>query len=219
MKNVSFKVGAIFDSSAAENAHAVPVTKLTRAMSITTEQVKSGGSPGQLGKPSVVLRVANTCNGQIKARPVYPMQYGAMKRKLQSARRAELQIAYAKIRELEARVAAMQGDDHMRAVLDTRSTKAHVRIEIQTVSRQDTSTSDPKVKAVVEKLLSYKDKIEYQTAKGRAAKPVDEWIQSTFIDSEIMTVEELKLVPLWAYRQFNHRLYNAIFNKKRAKPR
>lgn len=98
-------------------------------------------------------------------------------------------------------------------------TEQSARIEIQTVSRQDTHTTDPKVKAVVEKLLSYKGKIEYQTAKGRAAKPVDEWIQSTFIDSKIMTVEELKLIPLWAYRQFNQRLYNAIFNKKRAKPR
>ena len=105
------------------------------------------------------------------------------------------------------------------AVEQSSSAKSTVKIEIQAVSRQDTHTSDPKVKAVVEKLLQYKGTIEYQTAKGRAAKPVDEWIQATFIDSKIMTVEELKLVPLWAYRQFNPRLYNAIFNKKRAKPR
>lgn len=97
--------------------------------------------------------------------------------------------------------------------------KTPVKIEIRTYTRKEDDLSDPKVEAAVEKLLSYQSEIDYQTAKGRAAKPVDEWLQTTFVDSKRMTLEELKCIPVWAYRQFNSRLYQAILDKKRTKAR
>lgn len=92
-----------------------------------------------------------------------------------------------------------------------------IKIEIKTSSRKEDDLNNPNVVAAVEKLLSYRDEIEYQKATGRAAKPVDVWIQDTLINSGRMTIEELRFIPMWAYRQFNPSLYQAIFDKKRAK--
>jgi hypothetical protein len=88
-------------------------------------------------------------------------------------------------------------------------------LQIQVQSRQSQQASDPRVTSAVNKFLSYKESVQYQTAKGGAAKPFDVWMQDTFVATGYLTNEELALLPTWAYRQFSDRLYHALFNKKR----
>jgi hypothetical protein len=66
------------------------------------------------------------------------------------------------------------------------------------------------VKAAVEKLMVHKDCITYQTKRGRAAISVFEWLQVTFIDTKILTKEEISIIPRFAWRQFDYRLAQAI---------
>ena len=93
------------------------------------------------------------------------------------------------------------------------------RIEIKTFTKREDDLSDPKRAAAIDKLLSFKDKVDYQKTKGRAAIPVDTWLSTTFVETGRLSSDELALIPMWAYRQFNSRLYQALLDKKRTQPR
>ena len=75
----------------------------------------------------------------------------------------------------------------------------------------------PEVRSAVDKLLSYKWKIEYQRAKWRAAVSVMTWLQVNFIDTGRLKKEELRIIPLFVFRDFDVRLYQAIMNCDRYK--
>lgn len=73
----------------------------------------------------------------------------------------------------------------------------------------------PEVRTAVDKLLSYKWQIEYQRVKWRAAVNVMTWLQINLIDTGRLTSEELRIIPLVAFRDFDIRLYQAIANHDR----
>ncbi len=82
---------------------------------------------------------------------------------------------------------------------------------------QEILLSVPEVRSAVNKLLLYKWKIEYQRAKWRAAVSVMTWLQVNFIDAGRLKKEELRIIPLFVFRDFDVRLYQAIMNCNRYK--
>lgn len=71
------------------------------------------------------------------------------------------------------------------------------------------------VKAAVDKLLSLKGHIPYQTAKGRAAISARDWLRINLVESGRLTATELRLIPLNTFREFDIRLYQALANADR----
>lgn len=92
--------------------------------------------------------------------------------------------------------------------------KTPVKIEIRTYTRKEDDLKNPKIAAAVKKLLAYQGQIEYQRARGGAALPLEQWLDVTFIQSKKLEKEELEVIPMWAYQQFDHRLAKAFHNKK-----
>lgn len=88
-------------------------------------------------------------------------------------------------------------------------------IEIKTFTRKEDDLSDPVRVAAIEKLLSFKDEIDYQRVTGRAAVSVEVWLYKTLVEPGRLSLDELALIPMWAYREFNQRLYQALHNKRR----
>ena len=101
----------------------------------------------------------------------------------------------------------------------TAGDKPTVKIELRTYTRQEEDMSDPLVRTAVEKLRRYKDQVKYQRARGRAAIPLEKWLQVTFIDTKKLTEDELKIVPLWAYQELDPRLAMAFHNARRYQDR
>ncbi len=92
-----------------------------------------------------------------------------------------------------------------------------VSLVIKTINKKEDDLLNPLIASAVRKLLSYQWKIEYQKARGSAAIPLEEWLDITFIQSKKLEKEELELIPMWAYQQFDHRLARAFHNRKRFK--
>jgi hypothetical protein len=61
----------------------------------------------------------------------------------------------------------------------------------------------PGVKAAVKKLMAYKNRITYQTQRGRAAMKLMDWLQTIFIDTGILTKEEISIIPRFAWGNFD----------------
>jgi len=75
----------------------------------------------------------------------------------------------------------------------------------------------PHIRAAVAKLMSQKGRITYQRATGRAAINVMDWMRINFIESGVLTARELSSIPVWVFRNFDPRLYHALFNSWRSK--
>lgn len=105
------------------------------------------------------------------------------------------------------------------ATYELASIDAAAGIFIDTRPAQDRILENTIINAAVVKLMSLKGSIEYQTARGRAALNVMEWLKKNIIDAGHLTAAELRLVPLATYRDFDPRLYQAIMNSDRAQPR
>jgi hypothetical protein len=63
--------------------------------------------------------------------------------------------------------------------------------------------------------MAHKGVIEYQKARGRAAKPVNVWVKENLIDKGILSAEEVSAMPMWMFQRFDPRLATAFHNAKR----
>ena len=84
---------------------------------------------------------------------------------------------------------------------------------------QDRILENTAIKEAVDKFMALKGRIEYQTERGGAAIKVMDWMKLRFIDPGYLTPTEVRLIPLATYKDFDHRLYQALINAKRAEPR
>ncbi len=105
------------------------------------------------------------------------------------------------------------------ATYELASIDAAAGIFIDTRPAQDRILENTVINAAASKLMSLKGTIEYQTARGRAALNVMEWLKKNIIDAGHLTAAELRLVPLATFRDFDPRLYQAIMNSDRSQPR
>ncbi len=98
------------------------------------------------------------------------------------------------------------------------SSDAVEQLSVDNRSPQEIVLSEvPHIRAAVAKLMSLKDRITYQRATGRAAMNVMDWMRINFIESGLLTAKELSSIPVWVFRNFDPRLYHALFNSWRAK--
>lgn len=82
---------------------------------------------------------------------------------------------------------------------------------------QDRMLENPAIKLAVEKLLALKGKIPYQTATGRKAMNVRDWLKLNVIEAGHLSATELRMIPFATFREFDHRLYQALANADRYK--
>lgn len=89
-------------------------------------------------------------------------------------------------------------------------------IGIDERSAQEIVLSDiPRVQSAVSKLMRHRGLVKYQTAKGRAAMNVLDWMRVNLIETGILSARELSVIPIWVFRSFDNRLYTALFNNGR----
>ena len=73
----------------------------------------------------------------------------------------------------------------------------------------------PHIKMAVEKLMKLKGIVSYQTARGRSALNVIDWLKLNFVATGHLTKRELESIPVWVFRSFDQRLYQALSDVRR----
>jgi hypothetical protein len=92
--------------------------------------------------------------------------------------------------------------------------KPRRKINFIPMTREEIDATDPVIKCAIEKLMEEKGKIEYQKARGRAAKPLTEWLEENLIKTNILTPEELSVLPMNVFQRFDPNLARAFHNAK-----
>ena len=116
----------------------------------------------------------------------------------------DLSVGLGSIRSAVA--ASLQGDanqDHSNSTIDWRSAQEIVLQDI------------PVIGQAVDVLMSLKGSISYQKERGRAATNVNEWMLNNLVGQGKLSFDELRRIPVWAFRGFDTRLYQALFDDAR----
>lgn len=86
-------------------------------------------------------------------------------------------------------------------------------------SIQDRLFDNKAIKDAVDKLMALKGVVNYQTARGRAALNVMDWINENIVAPGYLTKTELRLIPVSCFKEFDQRLYQALFDQRRSNSR
>ena len=84
---------------------------------------------------------------------------------------------------------------------------------LNTKTPQEIALENLEIKEAVTELMKWKGEVTYQTARGRAALNVMDWLDANFIQTKRLTGRQLTLIPRWIFRDFDARLYQALADK------
>lgn len=93
--------------------------------------------------------------------------------------------------------------------------KSRRKINFIPMTRENVDLDNPFLKSAFDRLMSKKGEIEYQKAKGGAAKSVHVWVKENLIDTGVLSIEEVSVMPMWMFQRFDPRLATAFHNAKR----
>ena len=73
--------------------------------------------------------------------------------------------------------------------------------------------NDPATTIVINKIFEYKGKITYQPKRGAGSRGPTSWLKEHFVDTGIVTEQELKSIPKRVFRHFDKKLGMALDNR------